>query len=350
MKDNIVIKNYQRYVRLIRPLLVAALLALALPVLAACGGGDPTLTVYSGRFDSLIAPLVYSFSVQTGIEVNVTYSSNDAIVVKLLEEGADTPADVVLLHETIGLARLSQASIFSTLPQELLGKVDPQFRSSSDDWVGTGGRAHTIVYNVAGIDPEQDLPDSIAGFVDPAWNGRVGWAPGDDSFHALVTAFRVQQGEAAARRWLEGMKANNPRQYTTNTAIVTGAAYGEVDVGIVSHYYLQRFLESEGPAFGARTHFMRRGDPGALVLVAGAGIPNGAVEKELAVRFIEYLLSASGQRYFASQANEFPLVAGIPPEGDLPPLQSLAPPDVDLNSLTDLQGTLALLREVGILP
>ena len=134
MKDNIAIKNYQRYVRLIRPLLVAALLALALPVLAACGGGDPTLTVYSGRFDSLIAPLVYSFSVQTGIEVNVTYSSNDAIVVKLLEEGADTPADVVLLHETTGLARLSQASIFSTLPQELLGKVDPQFRSSSNDW------------------------------------------------------------------------------------------------------------------------------------------------------------------------------------------------------------------------
>ena len=117
-------KNLKRRVCLIRPL-VAALLALALPVLAACGGGDPTLTVYSGRFESLIAPLVYSFSVQTGIEVNVTYSSNDAIVVKLLEEGTDTPADVVLLHETTGWRDYPKQVSFPRCPKSYWARWTP---------------------------------------------------------------------------------------------------------------------------------------------------------------------------------------------------------------------------------
>ena len=187
-------------------------------------------------------------------------------------------------------------------------------------------------------------------FTDPAWKGRLGWAPPNGSFQAFVTAMRLQLGDDTTRRWLEGIEANDPRAYPNNISTVAAAARGEIDVGFVNHYYLARFLEEEGPGFGARNHFLGGGDPGALVLVAGAGILKASANTGIAERFVEYLLSESAQRYFATETKEYPLAAGVEPEGELPALSSLDPPDVDLSNLSDLQGTLSLMRDVGILP
>ena len=170
------------------------------------------------------------------------------------------------------------------------------------------------------------------------------------SFQAFLTAFRLKWGEEAARAWLEGMQANDAREYPNNTSIVTAVARREVEVGLVNHYYLQRFLEEEGEDFQARNYFLKGGDPGALVLAAGVGILKTTDNWEDAERFVEYLLSESAQAYFSTTTKEYPLVAGAPVDPGLPPLSSLEPPDVDLGDLTDARGTLSLLREVGIIP
>ena len=330
-------------------LLVAAIL-LTIVVLAGCGGGDPTLTVYSSRFDTLVGPLVYRFSQESGIDVQVKYASTVETTARIMEEGEDTPADVVYLSDPSYLGGLSKAGSLLPLSETLLNKVDPRFRSSDGDWVGTSGRARTVVYNTAAIDPERDLPGSIAGFTAPKWNGRVGWTPGDDSFHEFLTAFRMHSGDNAARRWLAAMKANNTRNYPDNTTTVLAIARGEVDVGFSTHFYVQRYLQTEGPEFGARNHFLGGSDLGSLVLVAGAAILSSSANADLGQQFIEYLLSEPIQRYVASTTTEYPLVAGVAPEGDLPPLESLDPPDVDLGDLTDLQGSRELLWELDILP
>ena len=121
-------------------------------------------------------------------------------------------------------------------------------------------------------------------------------------------------------------------------------------MGFVNHYYLERFLEEEGSGFGARNHFLGGGDPGALVLVAGAGILKASDNSRAAERFVEYLLSESAQTYFSSETKEYPLIAGVEPAGDMPPLDTLDPPDVDLSNLSDIQGTLSLMRQAGVLP
>ncbi len=323
-----------------------AAVGIALP---GCGEGDTTLTVYSGRAESLVGPLLRSFSEDTGTPIQVKYAGSSAIAGTILEEGENTPADVVFLQDPGSLGALAQAGFLEKLPDELLNKVDSRFRSPQGEWVGTTGRARTIVYNTSAIDPEIDLPDSILDFVDPKWKGRIGWAPQNGSFQAFVTALRVQQGEAAARRWLEEMRDNDARAYINNTSIVAAAARGEVDVGFVNHYYLERFLEEEGPGFGARNHFLSGGDPGALVLVAGAAILRQTNSSEAAAQFIEFLLSERAQRYFAEETREYPLAAGVQPVGDLPSLASLDSPDIDLGNLRDLRGTQELLREVGLL-
>ena len=329
------------------------ILVFAFPLLialAACGQDESSLTVYSGRSESLVGPLLDAFEEETGIEIRVKYAGSAAIASTILEEGRNSPADVVFLQEPGSLGALSSTGILATLPGNLLEKVDSRFRSPKGEWVGTSGRARTVVYNTSTVDPDSDLPSSILDFNDPVWKGRVGWAPPNGSFQAFVTALRVQHGDSKAREWLLGMKANDARDYPKNTAIVDAVARGEVDVGFVNHYYLERFLQEEGPGFGARNYFLGGGDSGALVLVAGAGVLNTSDNTRAAERFVEYLLSESAQAYFASETREYPLIAGVEPQGDMPPLSSLEPPDLDLSNLSDIQGTLSLMREVGVLP
>ena len=331
-------------------LLAAALLTAVTTVSLACGGGGDSLTVYSGRSQSLVDPVMKAFMEETGVEVRVKYAGSTAIAATVLEEGDSTPADVVFLQDPGSLGSLSAAGLLAELPEELLSKVDARFRSPAGQWVGVSGRVRTVVYNTSVIDPEKDLPESILGFTGSEWQGRVGWAPLNGSFQAFVTAFRSKSGEDATRDWLEGMQANDAQDYPNNTSIVAAVASGEVDVGFVNHYYLLRFLEEEGERFGARNHFLGGGDPGSVILVSGVGITNNTDNREVAEQFVEYLLSRPAQTHFSETTKEYPLAAGVEPQDDLPPMASLEQPDIDLGDLADLRTTLSLLRDVGIIP
>lgn len=311
---------------------------------------DRTLTLYSGRSQTLVHPLLLAFGEQTGIDIRVKYAGSAATAATLLEEGDNTPADVVFMQDPGSLGILADAGMLSTIPQATLDKVDPRFRSPAGLWVGTSGRARTIIYNTEAIDPETDLPPSILDFTRPEWRGRVGWAPRNGSFQAFVTALRLTLGEDAAQAWLEGMRDNDAVDYPNNTTIASATAAGEVDVGFVNHYYLERFLEEHGEGFGARNHYIGKGDPGALVLVAGVGILDASGNKDIAEEFVDFLIGGPAQTYFAQEIKEYPVSAGVEPAGDLPPLASLDPPNVDLGSLSDLEGTLDLLRETEVLP
>ena len=311
---------------------------------------DRSLTVYSGRSQSLVHPLLEAFGESTGIDIRVKYAGSASTAATLLEEGDNTPADVVFLQDPGSLGSLAAEGMLADLPQETLEKVDARLRDPNGQWIGTSGRARTIIYNTETIDPDTDLPPTILGFTNDEWRGRVGWAPRNGSFQSFVTALRLQLGEAAAKQWLEGMKDNDAQEYPNNVSIVQAAANGEVDVGFVNHYYLERFLEEYGEDFEARNYYIGNGDPGALVLVAGAGILEASDNKATALEFVDFLLSEPAQQYFTSDVKEYPVAAGVEPEGDLPPIESLDPPDVDLGSLSDLQGTIDLLREVGVLP
>ena len=311
---------------------------------------DRTLTVYSGRSRSLVHPLLEAFGEWTGVDIRVKYAGSASTAATLLEEGDNTPADVVFLQDPGSLGSLAGSGMLTDLPQTTLDKVDPRLRDPNGQWVGTSGRARTIIYNTEAINPDTDLPSSILDFTKDEWRGRVGWAPRNGSFQAFVTALRQQLGEDTARNWLERMKDNDAQEYPNNVSIVQAAANGEVDVGFVNHYYLERFLEEYGEEFEARNYYIGNGDPGALVLVAGAGILEASDNKATAQEFVDFLLSEPAQQYFTSDVKEYPVAAGVEPEGDLPPIESLDPPDVDLGSLSDLQGTIDLLREVGVLP
>ena len=318
--------------------------------LSACGGSDGdagSLTVYSGRSETLVGPLIDRFKEDTGIDASVKYAGTPQLAATLLEEGDNTPADVFFAQDPGGLGAV--AGMLSPLEEDVLTKV-PQWAVSSDGvWVGVSGRARTVVYNTDALTPD-DLPDDLEGFTDPKWKGRLGWAPTNASFQTMVTAMRSMWGDQRTVQWLENIQANDPKVYPKNTPIVSAAASGEIDVGLVNHYYLHRFLAEQGDSFSARNYHPPAGGPGAIVMVSGVGILEESNNKDNAQQFIDYLLSDISQKYFVEETYEYPLASGIPVAGGVSPLSEINNPDLSSSALSDLEGTQALLREAGIIP
>ncbi|HLK99710.1 MAG TPA: iron ABC transporter substrate-binding protein [Myxococcaceae bacterium] len=307
-----------------------------------------TITVYSGRNEKLVGPLYKAFKEKTGIEVKVRYGETPQLTATLQEEGAKTPADVFVAQDAGALGAMAKAGQLQALPKELLEKVDARFRAPDGTWVGLSGRARVVAYNTTKVKPEA-LPTSILGFTDPAWKGRIGWAPTNGSFQAFVTALRLLKGDAEAKKWLEGIKANAPRTYKNNAAIIEALGRGEIDVGFVNHYYLHAAKKDKGEALPVANHFVAAGDPGALVNVAGAGVLKGSKKTAAAQKLIAFLLDAQAQKHFATETFEYPLVQGVEASAALPALGKVGSPNLDLSKLEDLRGTLKLLQETGVL-
>ncbi len=330
-------------------LLLVAVLASVGAAAAACGGDDSpgSITVYSGRSESLVDPIIQQFSEATGIEVSVKYASTPEMAATLQEEGDRSPADVFFAQDPGGLGAVEE--MLAALPSGILDRVPDWARSPDGRWVGISGRARVVVYNTDRL-TETDLPDDIRGFTDPAWKGRIGWPPTNASFQTMVTGMRMLWGEEETRQWLQGIQANEPAIYPKNTPTVAAAAAGEIDVGFVNHYYLYRFLAEEGDSFAARNYHPRSGGPEALVMVAGAGILETSENRENAEKFLEFMLSTVAQQYFAGQTFEYPLVDGVKTQRGLVPLADIAQPSIPMKDLVDLEGTQQILRETGVLP
>ena len=340
--------------------LLAGLATAVVLATAACGSGDEAATpgtaggqdglvVYSGRNETLIAPLLEQFTKATGIAVTPRYGTSAELAAQLLEEGDRTPADVFLSQDAGALGALQEAKRLEPLPEATLTKVPAKYRSAQGAWVGVSGRSRVLVYN-PDLVQAADLPASVFDLTKPAYKGKVGFAPTNASFQAFVTGMRVSAGEERTKAFLEGFQANDPQAFEGNVQILEAVDSGTIAYGLINHYYLyEKAAEAGGlDKVTARNYLFPGTDPGSLVNVGGVGVLKGQ-QSGNAQAFVDYLLSTEGQTYFAEQTKEYPLVAGVPValEG-LPPLAELGGPDVDLSQLASLQQTLALLDEVGL--
>lgn len=325
---------------------VAALAAVsALVGLAGCApqesaGEENSIVVYAGRDEALVQPLIDQFTEATGITVEVRYAGSAELAAQLLEEGDNSPANVFFAQDAGALGAVSKARLLSELPSEIYGLVPAGYSAQDRTWVGVSGRVRVMVY-----DPEKvtEIPASVFDLADPSWQGRIAIAPTNASFQAFVTAMRSVYGDEAALQWLEAMK-QNAVIYEKNGAILEAVEAGQVDAGLINHYYWhKRALEQENRSLLAQ---FESADIGNLVNAAGVGIVN---DSSAAREFVSYLLSPEGQQYFAEATREYPLVRGLEPADDLTPLSQIPAPEFDLNDLDALEGTLDLIRAAGLI-
>lgn len=309
-----------------------------------------TITIYSGRSESLIGPLLEQFTEDTGIAAEVLYGGTSAVANQILTEGENSPADVFIAQDGGALGALANEDMLMELPSDVLARVaNPAFISPDGLWVGLSGRARALVYSPETLaEHELELPTSILDLIGEDWTGLVGWAPSNASFVSNVTAMRVLLGDEETAQWLADMIANSAQSYPKNTPIVQAVINGEIAVGLVNHYYLFRFL-AEDPDITAALHFFPGGDPGSFINVAGAAILKTSDQSKAALTLVEYLLSDSAQQYFAATTYEYPLVASVDPSVELPALADIEAPDIDLSDIDDLQATLEMIEDSGAL-
>lgn len=316
-----------------------------------CSGSSDSsyaLTVYSGRSEELVAPLIEQFELESGIQVSVRYGDSAELAATILEEGDRSPASVFLAQDPASLGSIALAGLFAELPSDTLSMVPERFSDPGGRWVGVSGRARTVVYDTNLVSPP-DLPANEDGFVDPRWKGQVGIAPTNGSFLAFVAAKILLDGETATLAWLEGVEANEAPTYPRNSTIVDAVADGQVETGLVNHYYVLRSL-AEDPDAPAANYFFPEASAGSLIMPSGAGILEAGDAPDPAATFVEFLLSVEAQEYFAQETFEYPLVPGVEPFGDLPPLDSIPTPDIDLSDLAPMLDLATdLVAEAGLL-
>ena len=324
------------------------MLAVALVATACSDDGSSTLTIYSGRSEDLVAPLIRDFERRTGIDVEVRYADSPTLAATLREEGSNTPADVFFAQDPASLGAVAIDGLLMTLPDEVLSQVAPGFSDRDGRWVGISGRARVLVYDSTAVSAES-LPRDVDDLTDPEWRGRFAIAPGNGSFLAFVAAMVLERGEDATLEWLQAIAANDPEPFSGNSPIVAAVEDGRIDAGLVNHYYLLRLRDEQGDTAAANWFFPTAGS-GSLVMPAGVGVVAGTDQEAAALRFVEFLLSEDAQRYFAEETFEYPLVAAVDPDPALPPLSTLHQPDIDLSALAEtIDLATDLVAEAGLL-
>ena len=328
-------------------LAVAALVAAV--GLAACNsGGSDELVIYSGRSENLVQPILDRFEKEEGVDISVRYGDTAELAAAILEEGENTKADVFFSQDAGALAALASRDLLAELPASATGIVDERFKDPEGRWVGVTGRARVIAYNTEKL-TEADVPDDIFELTDPKWKDRVGMPPTNASFIAFVSALTEEHGADKTKAFLEGLKANGAKTYDNNIVTIEAVADGEIDLGLVNHYYLYSEFEERPDLPVANFYPGQKGGAGTFVNVAGIGILERTKKAEDARKLLTFLLGAEAQTYFSEETTEYPLRDDVPASNELPPLDSIKTIQVPLSDLgKDLEASVDLIREVGL--
>lgn len=340
--------------------LPAALLVLAALALGGCGfstedsGGGSNepetegITLYSGRIPAAIGPAVDSYEAKANRDVQVRFAETADLAATLVEEGDASPADVFFAQEPGAIAAVAEAGLLTKLPRDVLDRVPPQFRDPEGRWVGVTGRARVIAYN-RDVVKKSELPPSPFGLTAPKWKSRVGWSPASSSMQEYVTALRAKYGDERTKQWLEEMVDNGAVSFPDNVTIRDAIDAGEIDVGLINHYYVAQAIAESGPDYPVAAYFPP-GGLGSLMLLTSVGVLESSDRKPEAFAFVRSLLSDESQSFFTSSSKEYPLARGVQPDPSLSvPLAKIPVSDSSLVDLKELQGTIELMKESGAL-
>jgi len=340
-------------------LFIAATAAAASLALGACGAstsggsGGPDepetegITLYSGRIAGAIGGAIDSYEAQADRDVQVRFADTADLAATLVEEGDASPADAFFAQEPGAIGVVAREGLLARLPNDILERVPAAYRDPGGRWVGVTGRARILAF---GNEVERsDLPPSPIELTEPRWEGRVGWGPATASLQQYVTALRLTFGDDATRDWLEGMVANDVQEYPNNVAIRDAIASGEIDVGLINHYYVAQAIAAEGPDYPVDVYFPPKG-LGSLILLTSVGVLESSDRKEEAFDFVRSLVGDESQRYFTASSKEYPLARGIEPDPALEvPLRDIPSPRGDVTDVTELQATIEMMQDTGAL-
>jgi iron(III) transport system substrate-binding protein len=341
---------------------VVAGLALAVcGVLAGCGssGSDPSsaqsITLYSGQHEQTVNGLVAAFEKQTGITVHVRNDDEDMLANLIAVQGSHSPADVFYTENSPALEFLQEKGLLAPVAASTLARTPAKYNSPAGDWVGVSARVSVLIYNPSLI-AESQLPTSVMQLADPKYRGKLAVAAGETDFQPIVTSVVKTYGQAAALRWLGGMKSNAASHLLPdNETLVNDVNRGQVAFGLINEYYWYRLKAEIGAsAMHSQLAYFAPRDPGYVIDVSGAAVLKSSQHQAAAQKFLAFLVSQQGQDVLGraagnEQSYEYPLADGVTTSAPETPFGQLQPNPITIADLGDGSAAIALLRQAGLL-
>lgn len=334
-----------------------SILAAGAAVLALVGGSTVAqaaeeVNVYSYRQPFLIQPIFDAFTAETGIEVNTVFAP-EGLVERLKQEGANSPADLIF---TVDIGRLDEAyreGVTQAVETEALtGAIPAHFRHEDGHWYGLTLRAR-IVYASKDRVSRDEAPKTYEELADPKWKGRICTRSGSHVYQvALLAAMIEHHGQAEAKKWLEGVKANLARKPQGNDrAQVKAIMEGECDISLGNNYYYGAMVTNEEQFPWAQSVypvFPTIAGKGTHVNISGVAMTRSAPNRENAVKLMEFLASDLAQQMYAESNFEYPIANGVPISGLVKSMGELEADDMALGNIAEHRGdALKLVNEVG---
>lgn len=323
-------------------------------LLAACGGGSgsgQSITLYSGQHEQTTDSLVAGFEKATGIQVNVRNDDEDLLTDEIVNEGANSPADVIYSENTPALAFLQDKGLLASVEPSTLAKTQAKYDSAQGKWVGVSARVSVLIYNPKLIKKSQ-LPTSVLQLANPRYKGKLAFSPSETDIQPIITSVVRTYGKAKALTWLDGIKANTGGNiFPDNETIADEVNRGEVAFGLINQYYWYRLAAEVGTSnVHSKLAFLAPRDPGYVIDISGAAVLKSSKHKAAAQKFLAFLVSTKGQEIIAHSISfEYPVDSGVATAKDETPFSQLQPNSITISELGDGATAVALLHKAGLL-
>ena len=307
------------------------------------------LVIYSGRSEPLLQPVIDAFKAKyPNVDVLLKAGSNSELANALIEEQANPQADIFITTELFTVQSLAQQGIFQSYMPVGADQLPAEFIGADNLWTGLTRRARVIMYN-ADLVSEEELPTSIFDLTDPKWQGQIAAAGSTNgSMQAQIAAMRQLIGEEEAEAWLNGLIDNEVTFFGGHTDVRKAVGAGEFKLGLVNHYYYY-LQQAEGSNVGIIFPDQGEGQIGLITNATAAAVVSGAPHVEAAQAFMDFLVSPEGQKLFAEQNYEYPLLPGVQLHADVQPLDSFRFADVDVvKAAEEFDATFDLMERVGL--
>lgn len=283
----------------------------ALPAMA-----EGEVNLYSSRHYDTDERLYTDFEAATGITVNRIEAKAGALIERMKAEGRNSPADILLTVDAGRMWQADQAGLLQPTASDVLETAIPSnLRHPDGHWYGFSQRARVIFYDKADV---ADPPRSYEALADPKYKGMVCARSSSNIYMISLLASMIDaHGEEAAEAWAKGLRDNFARKPRGgDTDQLRGIVSGECDIVLANSYYFSRALRLDVNGLSDSIEmigwvFPNQSDRGTHVNLSIGGVAAHAPNRENAVKFLEYLVSESAQRYFSAGNDEYPAVPGV---------------------------------------
>ena len=309
---------------------------------------ETSLTIYSGRKSSLSSWIFEKFEKETGIKIKAKFARTSDLVNLILSEKKNSPADLIYAQDASSLALLEDKNFLTKIETQKLNNVYPYYFSKAHYWVGVSGRLRALVYNKNKVN-EEELPQSILELANSNWYGQAAWAPENSSFQSHIAYMISQLGKEKVLDWLKNMKENDTKVYPKNTPIVEAVMKGEVSLGLVNHYYLYNIKKKTNKGEKTYNYIFPQKDAGAFTNISGLAILKFTKKKDLAEKFITFLLKKETQKMIQEKNFEYPVTKDFSKDLTLEDLKPIKPKPVNFKKIGNLAEVYELLKEAKIL-